>query len=371
MSALTVDQQSERAAPKLEHPSSVGHPRSSASLNALRLAFLALLLYSAAVLIYPFSSVILWSTALSVSLYPTYEWLAARLNGRRRLAAILITLFTLLLLTLPAIWIAVTMAEGVRAIYESVDVTSIAVPAPPASIKSWPLVGDEIYRLWTFAIGNFGELLVKIAPQLKSAAASFLRIGADAGLGAISFVVSIVVMGLVLPSSSLILRYVGAFAGKLDPIRGEKIVGLIGATIRAVARGVVGISVLQTVLAAIGFAAGGIPQVSLLAFAVLVAGIVQIGAAFVIIPVIVWSWTLMDTTPAVLFTVYMLAINSLDNILKPFLMGRGLQTPVVAILIGVVGGALVFGLAGVFLGPIILAVLWALFVSWIDESGES
>jgi len=340
---------------------------SSFSLNVLRLAFLALLLYGAAVLLYPFSSVILWTVALSVSLYPVYDWIARRLNGRRRIAAVIVTILTLLILTIPAAWVAITLAESVAQIYERIDFSSMTLLSPPESIKTWPLIGDELYRLWAFAIDNVGDLLVKLGPQIKSLAGSFLRISAGAGLGTVSFVLAIIVMGFLLPASASILRYVNGFAHKLDPARGAHFVELAGATIRAVARGVVGISVLQAILASIGFVAAGIPQASLLTFAVLILGIVQIGAAVVIIPVIIWSWTFMNTGPAVVFTIYMLAVNSMDNILKPFLMGRGLEAPMLAILIGVVGGALTFGISGVFLGPIILTVVWTLFLAWIDE----
>jgi predicted PurR-regulated permease PerM len=340
---------------------------SSLSLNVLRLAFLGLLLYGAAVLLYPFSSVILWSIALSVSLYPVYAWIAERLNGRRRFAAFIVTALTLLILTLPAAWIAITLAESLSRIYEQMDFSSIAFLSPPESIKTWPLIGDELYRLWAFAVGNVGEIVVKLGPQIKSVASSFLRISAGAGLGTVSFVLAIIVMGFLLPASASIAGYVRGFARKLDPVRGEHFVELASATIRAVARGVVGISVLQAIFASVGFVGGGIPQASLLTFAVLIFGIVQIGAAIVIIPVIVWSWTFMSAGPAVVFTIYMLAVSAMDNILKPFVMGRGLEAPMLAILVGVIGGALAFGISGVFLGPIILTVLWTLFVAWIDE----
>ncbi len=368
MSASDIKERDSAASAQRPRPTTAASPQpASLSLNVLRLAFLGLLLYSAVILLYPFSSIVLWSAALTVSLYPIYEWLSARLNGHRHLAAALTTVLTLLVLTLPAAWIALTLAESVRAIYEKMDFSSIAIPTPPESIKAWPLIGDQLYQLWTSAINNLGELLVKLGPQLKSVASEFLRISASAGLGTVSFLVAIVVMGFLFPASPSILNYVRAFARKLDPVRGETFVQLTGSTIRAVARGVVGISVLQAIAASIGFAAGGIPQASLLTFAVLIFGIVQIGAALVIIPVIIWSWTFMDTAAAVPFTVYMLLVSAMDNILKPFLMGRGLQAPMLAILIGVVGGALAFGLSGVFLGPIILSVVWTLFVAWISE----
>jgi predicted PurR-regulated permease PerM len=96
---------------------------------------------------------------------------------------------------------------------------------------------------------------------------------------------------------------------------------------------------------------------------------VQIGAGIVAIPVVIWSWTVMATGPAILFTAYMLGVTVMDNALKPFLMGRGLQAPMLAILVGVIGGALSFGITGVFLGPIVLTVVWTLFLAWIDEAG--
>jgi predicted PurR-regulated permease PerM len=103
---------------------------------------------------------------------------------------------------------------------------------------------------------------------------------------------------------------------------------------------------------------------------VLVLGIIQIGPSIVILPLIVWSWWAMEAKTALLFTAYMIPVNLIDNVLRPFLMGRGLQTPMLVILLGVIGGTLARGITGLFLGPIILAVMWGLLVAWIRESGE-
>jgi len=135
-----------------------------------------------------------------------------------------------------------------------------------------------------------------------------------------------------------------------------------------VSRGVIGISVLQALLAGIGLMVAGVPQASLIAFAVLILGIIQIGPSIILIPVIIWSWTVMETTSALLFTAYMIPVNLLDNFLRPIIMGRGLKTPMLVILIGVIGGTLAYGITGLFLGPIVLAVIWELLVAWIRES---
>ena len=151
------------------------------------------------------------------------------------------------------------------------------------------------------------------------------------------------------------------------PERGEELVDQAGATIRAVSRGVIGISVLQALLAGIGLMVAGVPQASLITFAVLILGIIQIGPTIVIVPVIIWSWLTMETTSALLFTIYMVPVNLLDNLLRPLVMGRGLKTPILVILIGVIGGTLAYGITGLFLGPIVLAVIWELIVEWIKE----
>ena len=136
---------------------------------------------------------------------------------------------------------------------------------------------------------------------------------------------------------------------------------------RAVSRGVIGISVLQALLVGLGLIVAGVPGASLLTSAVLVLGIVQIGPAILIIPLIIWSWFAMETTAALLFTAYMVPVNLVDNILKPVVMARGLSTPMIVILIGVIGGTIGYGFTGLFLGPIILTVIWELLAGWIAE----
>jgi predicted PurR-regulated permease PerM len=138
-----------------------------------------------------------------------------------------------------------------------------------------------------------------------------------------------------------------------------------------VSRGVIGISALQAFLAGIGLIAAGVPGASMITSAVLVLGIIQIGPSILIIPLIVWSWWAMEPITALLFTAYMIPVNLLDNILRPFVMGRGLPTPMLIILIGVIGGTLSHGITGLFLGPIILAVIWELLVMWVKDGQDA
>jgi predicted PurR-regulated permease PerM len=334
---------------------------------AIRLGALALLLYWSLLLVSPFISIVIWSAVLSVALYPVFEWISLRLGGRRRLAAALVTILSLLVIVGPASWLALGLVDSVRLIAERLDLANLTIPPPSSSIKEWPLIGEPIYQFWDLASTNLSAALAQILPQLKPLGSSLLRIGADTGLGIVMFLVSIIVAGFLFSPAPTIVEAVKKFSRRLNPTRGEEFVDQAGATIRAVSRGVIGISVLQALLAGIGLMVAGIPQASLITFAVLVLGIIQIGPSIVIIPVIIWSWTFMDTKSALLFTAYMVPVNLLDNLLRPLVMGRGLKTPMLVILFGVIGGTLAYGITGLFLGPIILAVIWELFVSWINE----
>jgi predicted PurR-regulated permease PerM len=334
---------------------------------AIRLGALALLLYWSLLLVSPFISIVIWSAVLSVALYPVFEWISLRLGGRRRLAAALVTILSLLVIVGPASWLALGLVDSVRLIAERLDIANLTIPPPSSSVKEWPLIGEPIYQFWDLASTNLSAALAQILPQLKPLGSSLLRIGADTGLGIIMFLVSIIVAGFLFSPAPTIVEAVKKFSRRLNPTRGEEFVDQAGATIRAVSRGVIGISVLQALLAGIGLMVAGIPQASLITFAVLVLGIIQIGPSIVIIPVIIWSWTFMDTKSALLFTAYMVPVNLLDNLLRPLVMGRGLKTPMLVILFGVIGGTLAYGITGLFLGPIILAVIWELFVSWINE----
>jgi predicted PurR-regulated permease PerM len=334
---------------------------------AIRLGALGLLLYWSLVLVRPFISIVIWSVVLTVALYPVFEWMAFRLRGRRRLAAILTTILSLLIIIGPVTWLALGLIESLRAISERLDFSTLTLPPPSKSLKEWPLIGDAVYQFWDLASTNIGAALAKLLPQLKPLGSSLLRTGADTGIGMVKFLASIIIAGFLFVPAPSLADAIKKLARRLNSARGEEFVIQAGATIRAVSRGVIGISVLQALLAGIGLMVAGIPQASLITFAVLICGIIQIGPSIVLIPVIIWSWTLMGTTSAVLFTAYMIPVNLIDNFLRPIIMGRGLKTPMPVILIGVIGGTLAYGITGLFLGPIVLALVWELLVAWIKE----
>lgn len=333
----------------------------------IRIAVLAILLYWSVTLVRPFATIVIWSAILATALYPTFDWLARTLGNRRRLAAFTVTVVSFGIVIGPATWLALGFVESLHAVSERLDLSAIVLPAPPKAVKDWPLIGEQVYQSWSFASSNVKATLANIAPQLKPVGGWLLSVAANAGTSILQFFISIVVAGFLFCPAPKIVGGMRMFVRKLAPGRADDLVEHAGATVRAVSRGVIGISVLQALLVGLGLIVAGVPGASLLTSAVLVLGIVQIGPAILIIPLIIWSWFAMEPTAALLFTAYMVPVNLIDNILKPVVMARGLSTPMIVILIGVIGGTIGYGFTGLFLGPIILTVIWELLAGWIAE----
>jgi predicted PurR-regulated permease PerM len=335
---------------------------------AIRLGVLGLLIFLAFTLVRPFITIAIWSVVLTVALYPVYDWMAGRLGGRRRLAAALITILNLLIVIGPATWLTLGLIDSIRNLSEHLDLSALTLPPPPQVVKTWPVIGDTIYQFWDLASTNLRAALGKAAPLLKPLGGTLLRIAEGAGTGIIEFFIAIAIAGFLFSPAPSLLNAIILLSHRLASGRGEKFVQIAGATIRAVSRGVVGISALQALLAGLGLMVAGIPGAGLITFAVLILGIIQVGPSVVLIPIAIWSWTAMETTTALLITIYLVPVSLLDNILRPLVMARGLDTPTLIILIGVIGGTISYGITGLFLGPIVLAVIWELLLAWIRES---
>ncbi|MCI4680120.1 AI-2E family transporter [Rhodoblastus acidophilus] len=336
----------------------------------IRLGVLGVFLYWSFLLISPFTTIMAWSTVLTVALYPAYDWMVRFFGGRRRLAAALLTAASLLVVVGPATSLVLGLIGSLRTLSTEFDLSAITLPPPSDAVKKWPLIGEAAYQFWSLAFTNLRAALVQIAPQLKPLGGNLLQIAAGGGAAALKFFTAIVVAGFLFPAAPALVSILKMFSRRVAPGRGEHFLELAGATIRSVSSGVVGVAILQTLLAALGLVVAGVPGASLISIAILILAIVQVGPSVVIIPVIIWSWFSMEHMTAMLFTIYMIPVNLFDNFLRPILMARGLTTPLLVILIGVVGGVISFGITGLFLGPITLSVFWELFMAWIKESDD-
>ena len=213
--------------------------------------------------------------------------------------------------------------------------------------------------------------LAEVLPMFKPLGGTLLGVAQSALYALLELLVSITIAGFLFTRGPQLADALSAFLSRVLSHRGKELVQLAGATIRNVSRGVVGVAFLQALLAGAGFVAAGIPAPGVLAFLALLLGIVQIGPTILFIPIVVWSWTLLETTHAMIFTAYMILVGLVDNVLWPLLMARGLTTPMPVIIVGVIGGALVYGIVGLFFGPIVLSVAWAVIAAWVQGGGDS
>ncbi|QPF93597.1 AI-2E family transporter [Bradyrhizobium commune] len=331
----------------------------------IRLGLLALLIVWTFLIIRPFVPILTWSGVLAVAFYPVFGWLAKRLGGRPRMAATILTLIMLGIVIGPAAWLGLSAVEGIRDLASQIGTGDLVLQAAPEQIRSWPLIGPQLYDLWNLAYTNIRAVLREVTPYLKPLAGVMLSFAGSAGVGTLQFLLSVLVAGFLFPHGPQLTAAVRGFLFRIVPEQSEHFLALAGATIRAVSQGVIGVAIIQALLAGIGFKLAAIPSAGLLAIIVLLLSIVQIGPAIVLVPVVIWIWMDKDVTTALLLTVFLVIVGLLDNILKPLVMGRGLTTPTLVILIGVIGGTLAHGIIGLFIGPIILAVAWELAAAWI------
>jgi predicted PurR-regulated permease PerM len=334
----------------------------------IRLAFLGAVLYLSLSIIRPFLETIIWGVVLAVALYPFFELTAKWLGGRRGLAAGLITTLLLLIVFGPVTWLGLDLVEVPRMIYARVDSGQPFIPPPVDTVKNWPLIGEPIFQFWELASSNLSAAFVKVAPHLKPIGGVLLAALGSVSIAILKFLASVILAGFLLSPGPMLVEAVAMFLHRRVSERGDEFMQLAGATIRNVSQGVIGVSLLQALLAGLGLSVAGVPGASLIAFGVLVAGIVQLGPSVVLVPVLIWSWMTMDTWVAVILTAYIVPVTLVDNVLRPIIFTRGLKTPMLVIIVGVIGGTLSNGIMGLFVGPIVLAVTWDLLIAFMGNS---
>jgi predicted PurR-regulated permease PerM len=280
---------------------------------------------------------------------------------------VLLTVFSFAIVLGPATWLGVSLIATIGSIADQLNSGAIAIPPPPQSVRDWPLIGEAFFEFWDLASTNLRAAFAEVSPQLKPLGPSLLSVAGSAGINTLQFLAAVALSGfLFIPGPALVNSF-RAVSDHIVSARGEEFINLAGATIRNLARGVIGISLLQALLAGLGLIVAGMPGAGLFSFLVLVLGIIQVGATFVIAVPIVWSWLTMDVHTALLFSIYMVPVSLIDNFLRPIVLGHGLKTPMPVVLMGVIGGLIVHGLIGVFIGPIVLAIAWELVQTWTRE----
>ena len=313
----------------------------------------------------PFILLIAWGIIIAVAAYPAFKKLQKLMGGRGALAAVVFTLAFLAVLIVPVVLLADSLIEGVQSVTAHVKSGAAIIPPPPSSIAGWPLIGAPLSRMWLLASRDLSELIRQFAPQIKGALPGVLS--ATAGLGAtvLQLLLSIVVAGVLLANAEAAYKMTRSLFDRIFSERGLEFQELVGATIRSVTFGIIGVALIQSAFAALGFLVVGLPAFGLWAVVFLIAAVLQFGVV-VLIPAVIYVFATAATTKAVIFLIWCIIIALMDNVLKPILLGRGVAVPIAVVFLGAIGGFVALGIIGLFVGAIVLSVGYKLFLAWLE-----
>jgi predicted PurR-regulated permease PerM len=321
----------------------------------------------------PFLTLTVWALILAVTLYPLHRAIADKLNGRRGVSATLLVLLGIALLVAPAAVLMNSLGDTVKDLIRNVQSNSLEIPLPPDSVATWPLVGKRIFEAWSLAHNDLPGLVQSLQPKIGEVAREALAFVASIAGALLLFLGSFILAGIFMAFGESGARACKAIMGRLaGKERGEEFTRLATATIRAVAQGVVGVALIQAILVGLCLLIAGVPWAGVLAAIVLVLGIAQVPAVIVTLPAIAHLWTRGNkgNVEAIFYTVLLLVAGMADNVLKPLMLGRGVDVPMPVILVGALGGMAAAGILGMFVGATLLALAYQIFKGWVEDNRE-
>jgi predicted PurR-regulated permease PerM len=317
----------------------------------------------------PFLPALIWATTIVVATWPALRAVQAHLWGKRSLAVAVMTLAMLLVVIAPiAIVVSTIFEHGETIVAWTRTLGTLSVPGPPEWARSLPLVGDKVAVEWQkIASARSEDLATRLTPYLKGIALWILS--QMSGLGAlfIHLPLTVVIAAILYSKGDTVAAAVRIFARRLAGATGERVAVLSAQAVRAVALGIVVTALIQSVVAGLGLAVTGVPRAGLLTAVMFLLGVAQVGPFPVLIGAVAWLFWKEGTLWATVMIVWAIVTVSLDNFLRPLLIKRGADLPLLLIFAGVVGGLLAFGIIGLFIGPVVLAVTYTLLQAWVAE----
>jgi len=335
---------------------------------ALTLGFLALLIILSYGILRPFLPLLLWGIVFAVGVYPLHRRLMKVMGNRARLSAILISLIGISIIAVPVALFTKSTIESVKQTVDAIENETYNVPPPNEKLKEWPLIGESAYSFWSSANQNLEATYEKYKPQIKEFTPKLTKAVTGMMTGLIQFVLALIVAGVLLtvaePGRKITDQVFRALAGP----RGALLTTLSIDTIRSVVNGVIGIAVIQTLFISLGFFLIQLPAAGVAAIVLLIVAIVQLPPMLLTIPVILYVFSYAETTPAIIFAIWTLLWSLADNILKPMLLGKGVDVPMLVILMGAIGGMILAGPVGLFVGSVVLAVTYKILMTTIEQT---
>jgi predicted PurR-regulated permease PerM len=335
----------------------------------LPLFLTALLIALCVQLLLPFAGLLLWTIILAICFNPLQEKLLAK-GWKPGRAALLLGAVIVAVILVPTVIAAMNAASGIPPMVAAIQGGTAHVRPPPPAIEGIPVAGPKLHAAWAQAANDFPAFLKQHGDQVKDLSRWLLTQAGGIMMAVLGLVLAVILAAVSLAYAKSLRAFFAAVFARITGTRqqGEHLMDIIGATVKSVANGVIGVAFVQAFLCGVGFFVAGVPGAGLLSLAAFFLGIIQFPVLIVTLPAIAWAWSAMGTTPALIFTVWSLVSGVSDAVLKPLLIGHGLEVPMPIILLGVIGGVMAFGLIGLFIGAVILAVGYVLFYEWLGES---
>ena len=333
----------------------------------VRLVLIAGLLVWCFQILQPFLSTIIWALIIASALFPLFTWFRNKIGRGTGVSSAIFTIIILAAILTPSFMLSGTLISTAKEYATELEDGSLQVPPAPERVKEWPVVGERVYAAWDLANQNLGAALEKFEQQIRDAANWLLKTAAGAGLGILQFAAAVVVAGVFLAYHEGGGSFARRLGKRIAGPDGENFAAMASSTIRSVAQGVLGVAVIQSVAAGIGLMLWDVPGAGLWTLIVLMLAIVQLPTLIIGLPLMVYVFSVESTVSAALFTVWMLVVGLSDNVLKPLLLGRGSSQPMAVIFLGAIGGFVLSGIVGLFIGAVVLALGYDLFMLWLNE----
>jgi len=340
--------------------------------TTLAVLFISLLIFASFWLVRPFLTAFIWAATIVVATWPLLPGLQKRLWGKRRLAVAVMTLVLLLVLVVPLSLAVVTIVDKADEIvgwFKSL--ASFTVPSPPQWIASIPLVGAKLADYWQqLAAFSPEDLSARLAPYAGKAVRWFVSQAGSAGMMILQFLLTVIIAAILYANGDTAATGVRIFARRLAGQKGEEAAVLAAKAIRGVALGVVLTAIIQSVLGGIGLAVTGVPAAAVLTAVMFILCVAQLGPGLVLIPSVILLYWQGDTFWGTVLLVWAIPVGILDNFLRPALIRKGADLPLLLIFAGVIGGLIAFGIIGLFIGPVVLAVAYILLKAWVSADEQ-
>ena len=336
----------------------------------IKVGLLVVLVLWCVSLLRPFLAIFLWAVIIAVTLAPSSKSLAAKFGGREKTSAVILTIAMLALLIFPTYMLGTIVLDGFEKYGHLAETEELKIPPPRDSVKDWPVIGERVYQGWDAASSNLEKTLTLHQDKVRELMRKGISfVGGFAGT-LLMFILASVISGVLLTNQELGNSMASKVAQRLSPERGQELLDSTVLTIRNVTKGILGVALIQATLAGLGLFIMDVPGAPLLTIAVLILAIVQLGPGLVLIPASIWVFTTeVGVVWASVYLVYNIVVSVMDTALKPIFMGKGSSSPTLVIFLGAIGGLIMHGMIGLFVGAIVLVVSYELLVDWLNRKG--